>query len=358
MPEPYPCPNPTLDRIVLGGFRGNCKAARRGLDSGNLSGKGTVGVPVRRVLWLGAGAAVLIVAAIFYSTQVFVTQGPAPPPHQAAATQPPAAAKPAPTGPSFDIVKVDPAGHAVIAGRATPGDKVRITDGDKTLGEVAADARGEWVLVPDAPLSVGEHKIGLEATDPATGAKLNGPGTVALVVAPPANPNASVAVLVPNGGDKPAEILQQPGGPAAAGSLTIDTAEADGKGNIAVAGHAAAGASVTLYGADKKLGLATADPSGKWSLTAPLPETDKGFELRAESGTQRVTEPYAPPTEAALAAGESYTVKPGNNLWFLARRSYGEGTRYTMIYQANRGHIHNPDLIYPGQVFLIPKGQQ
>jgi nucleoid-associated protein YgaU len=326
-------------------------------------------MPVRRVLWLGAGATILIVAAILYLTRAHVTQEPGPPPQQAAATPPSApppaaAAKPAPAGPSFDIVKVDPAGHAVIAGRATPGDKVRITDGDKTLGEVAADARGEWVLVPDAPLSVGEHGIGLEATDPATGAKLNGPGTVALVVAPPANPNASVAVLVPNGGDKPAEILQQPGGPAAAGSLTIDTAEADGKGNIAVAGHAAAGASVTLYGADKKLGLATADPSGKWSLTAPLPETDKGLELRAEAPAangreaQRVTEPYAPPTEAAaLPAGESYTVRSGNNLWLLARRSYGEGTRYTMIYQANRGHIRNPDLIYPGQVFLIPKGR-
>jgi nucleoid-associated protein YgaU len=322
------------------------------------------GIPVRRVMWLCAGATIVIVAAALYLTRGYPTQGPTPPPYQAAAIPPPpAAAKPAPTGPSFDIVKVDPAGRAVIAGRAAPGDKVRITDGDKALGAVTADGRGEWVLVPDAPLSVGEHKIGLEATDPATGAKRSGPGTVALVVAPPANPNSSVAVLVPNSGDKPAEILQQPGGPAAAGTLTIDTAGADGKGNIAVTGHAAAGAAVTVQGADRKLGLATADPSGKWSMTAPLPEKDKGFELRAETPAangreaQRAAEPYAPPTEAALAAGESYTVKPGNNLWLLARRSYGEGPRYTMIYQANRSHIRDPNLIYPGQVFLIPKGQ-
>jgi nucleoid-associated protein YgaU len=327
---------------------------------GNLSGNGAAAIPVRRVIWLGAGVAILIVAAIFYAARE-----PTPPPQQAAAppSPPPAAAKPSPTGPGFDIVKVDPAGHAVIAGRARPGDKVRVFDGDRTLGEVTADSRGEWVLVPDAPLSVGEHKIGLEATDPGTGTKLTGPGTVALVVAPPANPNSSVAVLVPNNGDKPAEVLQQPGGPAAAGALTIDTAEAAGNGNITVAGRAAAGAAVTVYGEDKKLGLATADPSGKWSLTARLPEQAKSFELRAETQAaqgreaQRVTEPYAPPTEAALAAGESYTVKPGNNLWFLARQNYGEGTRYTMIYRANRSHIHDPDLIYPGQVFLIPKGQ-
>jgi nucleoid-associated protein YgaU len=311
---------------------------------------------VRRVIWLGAGVAILIVAAILYVTRGRETPGPAAPPQQAA-SPPAAAAKSSPTGPSFDIVKVDPAGHAVIAGRATPGDKVRVLDGDKPLGEVTADGRGEWVLVPDAPLSVGEHKIGLAVTDPATGDKLAGAGRVALVVAPPAAPNSSVAVLVPNNGDKPAEVLQQPGGPVAAGTLTIDTAEADAKGNIAVTGRAAAGAAVTLYGGDKKLGLATADPSGKWSVKGPLPETGKGFELRAESGTQRATEPYAPPAEAALAAGNSYTVKAGDNLWFLARRSYSNGTRYMMIYQANRSHINDPDLIYPGQVFLIPKGQ-
>jgi nucleoid-associated protein YgaU len=323
---------------------------------------------VRRVIWLGAGVAVVIVAAIVYATRSNVTQGPASSPQQQAAAPPaatpPPAAKPAPSGPSFDIVKVDPAGHAVIAGRAQPGDAVRILDGDKTLGEVTADGRGEWVLVPDAPLSAGEHKVGLEATDPATDEKRGGAGTVALVVAPPGNPNASVAVLVPNNGTKPAEVLQQPGGPAPPGTLTIDTAEVDGNGNIAVTGHAAAGAAVTIYGEDKKLGLATADPSGKWSVTAPLPEKDKGFELRAEipaatsREAQRVAEPYAPPTAAALAAGESYTVKPGDNLWFLARRTYSNGIRYTMIYQANRSHIRDPDLIYPGQVFLIPKGPQ
>ena len=319
---------------------------------------------MRRGLWLGAGAvAILIVAAIIFMTR----EGTPPAQRVAAAPTSPPAAKPAtavPAGPSFDIVRVDPNGHAVIAGRATPGAKVHLLDGDKPLGDVTADLRGEWVLVPDQPLPVGQHKIGLEATDPKSGAKQTASDTVALVVAPSASPNASVAVLVPERGDRAAQVLQQPGGAPAAGALSIDTAEADGKGSLALAGHAAPGAAVTFYGGDHKLGTAATDPSGKWTLSAPLPDKDKGFELRAEipaangAQAQRVTEPYSPPTEAmAVPAGGSYTVKPGNSLWFLARQSYGEGTRYTMIYQANRGHIRNPDLIYPGQVFLIPKQQ-
>ena len=47
----------------------------------------------------------------------------------------------------------------------------------------------------------------------------------------------------------------------------------------------------------------------------------------------------------------------GRPLWRIARRVYGEGTRYAVIYQANRDMIRDPDLIYPGQVFAVPQRQ-
>jgi nucleoid-associated protein YgaU len=50
----------------------------------------------------------------------------------------------------------------------------------------------------------------------------------------------------------------------------------------------------------------------------------------------------------------SLVVRPGNNLWRIARDTYGDGTRYTVIYGANRGQIGDPDLIYPGQIFTLP----
>ena len=51
-------------------------------------------------------------------------------------------------------------------------------------------------------------------------------------------------------------------------------------------------------------------------------------------------------------------VQPGNSLWRLARTTYGSGLRYTIIYQANKEKIANPDLIYPGQVFQLPADGQ
>ena len=41
-------------------------------------------------------------------------------------------------------------------------------------------------------------------------------------------------------------------------------------------------------------------------------------------------------------------------LWGIARDNYGEGILYVRVFEANRGAIRDPDLIYPGQVFDLP----
>ena len=56
-----------------------------------------------------------------------------------------------------------------------------------------------------------------------------------------------------------------------------------------------------------------------------------------------------------LPDGTVAFVQPGNSLWRLARQTYGSGLRYTEIYEANKDQIRDPDLIYPGQVFVLPR---
>ncbi len=53
----------------------------------------------------------------------------------------------------------------------------------------------------------------------------------------------------------------------------------------------------------------------------------------------------------------NYTVVRGDNLWNIAKKPqhYGNGFAWPMIYKANRDKIKNPDLIYPKQIFKIPK---
>ncbi len=50
------------------------------------------------------------------------------------------------------------------------------------------------------------------------------------------------------------------------------------------------------------------------------------------------------------------TVKKGDNLWKIAEAAYGKGkgSKYTVIFEANKPMLKDPDLIYPGQVLRIP----
>jgi LysM repeat protein len=320
---------------------------------------------------MAGGGAVLIAAValiVWINRDVPPPRSEAPPvaSPQASAPPPPAPAAPAPIAPSFDIVKVDPGGHAVIAGRAAPGAKVDVLDGDRKLGEVTADNRGEWVLVPTAPMAPGERQLTLEATDPATGAKTKSTDTVALAVAAPnvgANAPGTVAVLLPGNANEPAQALQTPN--AREGNLSLDTAEYNSKGELMLSGHASPGANLRLYAENQPLGSATADADGKWSSVAPHPQAVGKIELRIDqlaadgSVAQRIAEQFEPPAAAAaateIAANGQYTVTRGNSLWVIARKAYGNGLRYTVIYSANHAHIRDPNLIYPGQIITLPK---
>ena len=298
--------------------------------------------------------------------------------HAPAATENPAgpgaeAQRPAPAVPSFDIVKVGPTGTAVIAGRAEPGSRVTIRDGDKVIGEVTADRRGEWVLVPDQPMSPGDRLLSLEASDPQGGPTVRSNETVALSIGPAASGGkgqTALAVVLPRDGNGAARVLQrpdgsQPPGPDATGTdnphaLSMDAVEYDAQGRMVLSGRATPGATVQIYAGNRPLATATADASGGWSATSTETVGPGSLELRVDQlgkdarVVQRIVAPLAR-TVAAQTSGQTYTVQPGNSLWQISRRNYGVGTRYLIIYSANLSQIRDPERIYPGQVLRLPK---
>jgi nucleoid-associated protein YgaU len=56
----------------------------------------------------------------------------------------------------------------------------------------------------------------------------------------------------------------------------------------------------------------------------------------------------------ASAAARTYTVVSGDSLSKIAKREYGDATKWHAIFEANRDKIKDPDLIHPGQVLTIP----
>lgn len=79
------------------------------------------------------------------------------------------------------------------------------------------------------------------------------------------------------------------------------------------------------------------------------------IQIQASKPKATVQPTRAAETSPAPAASQTYTVVRGDCLWNIAKRFYGNGAKYTVIYNANRGVIGgNPNLIYPGQVLTIP----
>ena len=282
--------------------------------------------------------------------------------------------QPAGTTPSFDIVRVEPDGRAVIAGRAAPGAEVVVRSSGEEIDRVRASRRGEWVAIPVKPLRPGDRQL-TAVVEQDGGPEIESAQVVVVAVpgSTAAEPQASateatqptkpLAVLLPRGGKGPGRILQAPGRLSAEGTLALMTVSYDDGGQILLSGEAPPGVPVRIYVDNRPAALVVGDAKGGWSseldkelspgtYTLRLDQLDaKGRTVaRIETPFTRVSEP---PVEGQLEV-DYVVVQPGNSLWRIARRLSGNGLDYVYIFDANQAQIRDPDLIFPGQVFEIP----
>ncbi|MEQ8604216.1 MAG: LysM peptidoglycan-binding domain-containing protein [Marivibrio sp.] len=278
------------------------------------------------------------------------------------------------TGPSFDVVRISKDGDTVIAGRAPPGSEVTILDGGEPIGTVTADGRGEWVYLPSEPLAPGSHDLSLQAVTP-TGETLESDSKVVLVVPergkdiagrPTAQPQEPLAMLVPkDGGEVGARVLQKPSVPGSveseAGDLALDSVDYDEAGEVSLGGRGLPGTEVRAYLNNDLIGRAEVPPTGLWRITPDGAVEPGGYQLRLdmvrEGGAvvSRIELPFSRAEPMRDFDGGAFVVvQPGNSLWRIARRTLDSGFNYTVIYEANKEQIRDPDLIYPGQIFEVP----
>lgn len=272
------------------------------------------------------------------------------------------------SAPSFDVVQVKPGQGAVMAGRGTPGARVLIYADGGLMGEVPVDDRGEWVFVPDAALEPGRHRLTLTMLAPGRDPVRSG-DEVIMVVPEPAGPDAgspagALTVKVPSEGDGPTTVLQTPTPPAETFEVEIRAVDYDDDGRMIISGHTEAEGMVQLYLDKDFLGQAVADGDGLWSLRPTRTVAVGVYTLRADrvdaagKVLARMSFPFARAEPVAeMPAGSFVVVQPGASLWRIARGTYGQGTRYTVIFEANKSQIKDPNVIYPGQIFAMPSGE-
>ena len=88
----------------------------------------------------------------------------------------------------------------------------------------------------------------------------------------------------------------------------------------------------------------------KKRATPPEPKPD--FSDVRSGGSS--TAPATPQPTGTIGSAKTYVVVQGDSLSKIAKREYGDADKWRTIYEANKGLITDPDLIYPGQELKIP----
>jgi nucleoid-associated protein YgaU len=310
---------------------------------------------------------------------------------QVAAEMPP---EPSQTNiPVFDTVRVEDNGEAVIAGRAEPDADVTVKWNGAVIGSTKSTTDGSFVVIPAAPLAKGSGALTLEVSK--NGKVSQSAGSVMIAVKESAAP--VVAKVDPAA---PTQVLQT-GDASATGlkELQLSAVDYDAAGNIVFSGKAAPGTAVRFYVDNLAAGEGMADAAGNWSFRGTSAVSPGNHTLRADAldgagkvisrvelpflreapakiaaSQAKANEPDLTPEQkklvddaAAAAAAvvqksmaevpdtEKIVIQPGNSLWKLSRDVYGKGRMYTIIYEANRDQLKNPNKIFPGQILTAPK---
>jgi nucleoid-associated protein YgaU len=194
---------------------------------------------------------------------------------------------------SFDIVRVEAGGDAVIAGRAAPGASVDLLRGGERLDRAVADASGQFVMVPPR-LAAGSYELTLSAKLP--------DGTVTThVVAVTVNDAGPSARAAKSRAEYVPETASQP------------------------------------------------RPASEPRLRAGKLQEQPAHAIRASSASDEGAS-----SPAVGHANSSKVVSRGDSLWRISRIAYGDGARFALVYRANRDRIRNPNLIYLGQTLVLP----
>lgn len=229
---------------------------------------------------------------------------------------------------------------------------------------------------PPAPLPVTQPELAPDAGDlpVAAGAPAPLPEVPAVTPGQPDAPETAPEDAQPPFlalDSRGVRVLAPPPSVDAPEAIALDVISYDPEGEVLLGGRARPEGFVRVYLDNAAVAAATV-MDGHWTVALPeevapgtytlrVDEMDAGGEVVSRLETAFLRESPAS-LASAIAEGAAHaggvsvrTVQSGSSLWRIARERYGRGILYVEVFEANRDRIRDPDLIYPGQIFLLPE---
>ncbi len=314
---------------------------------------------------------------------------------------PPASAAPV-AAPEFDTVRVDKFGIAVISGRAEPETTAQAIVNGKVMHHVEVSRRGQFAMIFEVDAASPALEITLNTLtkdgrsvpseqsvvvlqadfQPVGTADLDAKDTLTFDM-----PDVSAGGIQPI---RPAVLLSsignvkllQPALPVLDEQTLVEMITYDETGEAVLGGRAGSlSGIVRIYIDNAHIKDAEIQADKSWSarleeilpgrytlrvdevslvgdvvsrIEMPL-QKESGAFVKAMLGAAAVSADAETGVEAEPAA-RLLTVQRGYTLWGISRNRFGLGRLYVNIFDLNRDQIRDPDLIYPGQIFKMPRG--
>ena len=280
--------------------------------------------------------------------------------------------------PKVDIIKVEPDGSFVIAGAGKPNSEILILEKGKIIESAKVDKSGTWAIISNKRLSSGDNLIVIDQNNQDGTHSLS--REIYVTKIDKKNKSKPMVVAIPNQDGGKIQIIQKPSKLKNSEkektfsvpivnklNLPLKTFRVDSiffneLGNVSIQGKANFGSYIDLHinniiikklyissGPEWKFNSLKVFDFGQHRLKVILRSKDNNVLKKIELPFMRVKIP-----EWMLP--EDYVIiKPGDILWSISYRIYGNPFKYIEIYKENKDQISNPDLIFPGQIFALPK---
>ena len=254
--------------------------------------------------------------------------------------------------PTFDIVRIEPQGTVVVAGRWVADDSVSIVINGEIVATECTDKNGEFVYSPARAFEAGNYTISLIGIR----GNVKSDENVFVYISERGYQN-SVSLLMTDDGST---LLQAPT-MLVDGDLVVSKIDYLDTGRIVVTGDSLPRLRVSLSLDDKYLGFARVSDYKHFGLGADVGDLKSGQEykltVRLHDGDGRtIAEVNHKFTMPEMTGDDDtyYTVRRGDCLWIIARNFLRRGVLFSII--AERNNIENPNLIFPNQNLQIPTG--
>ena len=267
---------------------------------------------------------------------------------------------------SFDVVRIDNNGVSVLAGKSPPNQIIKIYKDDFLIAEGLSDSQGNWVITLDDNIPNEVLNLKISTTNPKDKIEVFSDQIVTImpnkIVNEAENLSSDENIVLLTQDDKASQILSND--PSFLQDETIVNIRSIdyNEENLVLGGNAQANKEVNAYIDNKYVGTAISNKLGKWTLNIDDNIVPGEYEIRADMVDDDRFVIARTSTKFTRLFDDvdgnfginTITIEPGDNLWNISRTKYGTGMQYTVIYLANSNQIVDPDLIFPGQVLMVP----